>query len=654
MAARAISQGRPVSARVQGVESLVEDLTLHDGKSLELELGIALTDNPTLKRTIFGADSIDIEVFDPERRLLRHSLVAEKWDVDLDGLRFRYPGGLTKSGDNLTLTLENRWIALLREAKGPKRVDRGDGPQQMTRAEFIKMLVDDACGKRLRFYCPQLHVKQPIKNAEQGKQAKSEAKENRAQGLGDVGGLTVKGIKATKAQIEAGDRALRAAASHNAPFRIMVALMAALMEESVLGDAASNWLQLIPSTAAESGINPSDLEASVDGFLTGYLPGEQGALSYYKENPSAEAYEIAQAVQKSGAGAGSNGAGNYGPRVAESREWVEAFGGGGLGAGGGARDYEFVVKKDQDYWSAIKELAREVNWRAFVVANVFYYLPEPELEQGMVRLAIDGDLLDNPESGIENVDFEYDGNDPVTEIEIQALVRQWKPPPGSVVTLADHGPASLGFGDAPVKADKKEQKVGISSNRKAKTGEGRGRYVVSSIEVPVADDPAQRMATIKAHRATLPLPEPAAASRAGGSAAGDLRGAPEKVATIIETIDAFDRAGTDYLWGGGHSSFAAPTERVDCSGFWSAVLHAAGYLTRPVTSGEFANVLSRGEGEWVTIYGDAEHVLGKVKYPDGTWRWAETDPGNPGSGPGWVPESAAHWQGKTASHPEGL
>ncbi len=550
MAASGSANKAGKGGRVQGIESVVDDLTLigKDG-SLELELGVSLTDNPKLTRTIFGASSIELEVFDPERRLLRHSLVSEQWDVELDGMHFRYPGGMTKSGDTLTLTLEDRWMALLREKKGPKRVVRGDGPHQMTRAEFIKMLVEEACGKKLRFYCPRLHVVQPIDSKAKAKKAKQEAKENRGKGIGDVR-LTMDGAALTAAQKELGQAALEIAASFNAPFAVEVAAIEALMTESSLGSASpGNVLQALePYTKIRSA------EEEISGFIAG-RPTWTGttAIGYHRENPGAAPHEIAQAVQKSGAGESTDGKSNYGKFDSEARKFVEEFGGGEASEAIQVNEpYEFVVKKKQDYWSVIKELAKEVNWRAFIVGDVFYYMPEPELLQGMVRLAIDGDT-----PGVENVDFEYDGNNPVTEIEIEARVGQWKPPPASVVTLVDHGPASIGFGDAPVKKDAKGRKAGVSSNRNAKTGEGRGRYLVGVIEVPLADDPAQRTATIKAHKPTAPLPEPANATRmlsAGGTAPGEmgtLEGTPEDIVNQV----------VDYAHGHGFSNVTRESVR---------------------------------------------------------------------------------------------
>jgi hypothetical protein len=521
-----VAPNRALPDRVQGGQSGVSDITLRSGRGLELELGAALTPIPTLTRTIFGASSLELQVFDPERDLLKRSLLAEKWDVEIDGLRFRYPGALSKSGDTLTITLEDLWVAKLREHKGPERAFRS----KVTRAEFVKYLVERAC-PGLHFHCPQLHVVQPIKSARKAKQAKEDAKANRGRGLGDVD-LTIDGEDVTKAQLELGDMAGRIAESHNAPLVVRVALFAALMAESDMGQTSpGNVLQALGAGGAPVG-NAVD---EINGFLTNEpeWTGE-GAIEYHRKHPDAPAHVIAQAVQKSAFGDGSN----YDNFTDEAREWAEAFD--GEGAGGSieiTEPYKFEVGRKEDYWTAIKRLAKQVNWRAFIVGDRFFFMPEPELLQGMVRLAIDDST-----PGVENVDFEYDGNSPVTEVTIEAFISQWKPPPASVVTLGDHGPASIGFGDAPVKPDKKGQRAGVSGNRNARTGEGRARYLVSTIEVPLDDDPAKRLATVTARKPTAPLPEPApkthsrSASVAGGiGGMGTLQGTPEDI--VNQVID---------------------------------------------------------------------------------------------------------------------
>src|SRR5215208_941776 len=88
-----------------------------------------------------------------------------------------------------------------------------------------------------------------------------------------------------------------------------------------------------------------------------------------------------------------------------------------------------------------------------------------------------------------------------------------------------------------------------------------------------------------------------------------------------------------YHWGGGHRSFT--DTGYDCSGAVSYVLHAAGLLSSPMTSGGFASSWGApGKGRWITVYGNASHVymiVAGLRYDtsSGGDRW------NQGTGPRW-------------------
>lgn len=608
----AVAQARPAERRVQGADSRLSDLNLRGGKKLAIEVGGAILPTPTLTRATTGSSSVKLTVYDPKLRLLRGSLLRERFEADLDGLGFRYMG-LKKSGLNLGLTLEDRRVARLREFEGPKQVYARRGtPQEVTRAEFVCLdLVREALPD-IEIVCPELHVQQPIESSADGKKAHEDARDRRERGLGDTKGLTVKGEDATPEQIEAGERALRTAASRDAPPAVQVALIAALMEESVMGEASRNWLQIEPESVSGFKGNPNDLEEAVVGFLEGYESTSTGALAYYRANPGAQPHEIAQAVQRSGAGAASGGKGNYGPRVEESRAWVEAFD----GAGGGEAE-EIVkprlwkVKKGEDYWDAIQRLAKDVNWRAFIVGNRFFFIDEYELARGVVRMAISIDDEPGDPNYIPpaNVDFDYNVNKPVTEVTIKCPVKQWKPPPGSVVTLEGYGPASIGFGDAP---PRRGQKIGLSSNRNAATGEGRARYIVASIAVPITEDPANREATIKLTKPTAPLPEPVNETRSVGGGSGSATlGGNEKAQELHDWLER--QIGKPYEWG------AVGPKGYDCSGYVSAGLMEVGLLDARLTTSGFKSWGEAGEGEFITVHDKAgtgdphtEHVIIEV------------------------------------------
>jgi len=62
-----------------------------------------------------------------------------------------------------------------------------------------------------------------------------------------------------------------------------------------------------------------------------------------------------------------------------------------------------------------------------------------------------------------------------------------------------------------------------------------------------------------------------------------------------------------YRWGGGHRSFY--DSGYDCSGAVSHLLHAAGMLSSPLTSGGLASSWgTSGKGRWITVYANAGHT----------------------------------------------
>jgi hypothetical protein len=61
-----------------------------------------------------------------------------------------------------------------------------------------------------------------------------------------------------------------------------------------------------------------------------------------------------------------------------------------------------------------------------------------------------------------------------------------------------------------------------------------------------------------------------------------------------------------YKWGGGHGRW--DDDGYDCSGSVSYALHGAGLLDSPLVSGDFAHWGDRGNGRWITIYANADHV----------------------------------------------
>jgi hypothetical protein len=545
----AISDARAL----KGVTADITDLELRDGKKVVIEVGGSITSAPTLTRSMESSSTLEVPIFDPGLEILEKTLLSEKFDASIDGLRFRFAEA-AKTGADVSLVFEDQVIARLKELRGPKKAFRA----KLTRAEFVCGLVEEL-KPPVKIYCPQLEEKQPLEkreeevpqNERQGKAAAKEAAEVGGKGIGDTKGLNIEGVPLTPSQEALANTALGIAHKVGAKFQVQVALIAALIDESTLGDASQNVLAAEQEISTE-GAPVGSAEEEISGFLTGKPHWtEITAIAYYNAHPEATFYEIAQAVQGSATSDGSN----YARYADEARQIVEAFGGvtaaeGEAGVGTTSETvtepYSFAVGKKESYWAAIQRLASEVNWKAFVVEGRFFFISEPELARGQVQLAIErepGRRTPSPHAVID-VDFEYNVNLPVTEATLTVFAEHWKLRPGAVVTLAGYGPASLGAGDAP---PEKGAKFGLSSAVKASTHEGKGRYLVSKVECPLAGDPAKRILTVTLVKPTQPLPEKAASTttKATGvdtSAGGVIGNAPQHVLELAK--QAFTVRGT--------------------------------------------------------------------------------------------------------------
>lgn len=139
------------------------------------------------------------------------------------------------------------------------------------------------------------------------------------------------------------------------------------------------------------------------------------------------------------------------------------------------------------------------------------------------------------------------------------------------------------------------------------------------------------------------------------------------ISTELMLAAATALEGAPYTWGGGHSGWSPLATLkgagVDCSGFVSAVLHAGGFLSSPVTTVTLpdASGIQAGAGTDVTIWdrpqpGSEGHVIIEI-----LGRWFESG-GNTAYNPsGGVSEiSVAQAMGELAGggfdpfHPAGL
>ena len=131
-----------------------------------------------------------------------------------------------------------------------------------------------------------------------------------------------------------------------------------------------------------------------------------------------------------------------------------------------------------------------------------------------------------------------------------------------------------------------------------------------------------------------------------GSRAVAPKAAPKAVKRMI-------RAGNKirhkrYKWGGGHGDWQ--DKGYDCSGAVSFVLHKAGILDYPLTSGGFMKWGAKRRGKWVSIFANKEHVY--MIIAGLRWDTSYITDGDK-SGPGWS-EYMRSAKGFRTRHPGGL
>ena len=74
--------------------------------------------------------------------------------------------------------------------------------------------------------------------------------------------------------------------------------------------------------------------------------------------------------------------------------------------------------------------------------------------------------------------------------------------------------------------------------------------------------------------------------------------APDRLTRMVRAMNAIDAKHYDYVYGGGHGSFAGP---YDCSGLVSAILHAGGFIGSPMTTDGLKVWGESGDGKAITV-----------------------------------------------------
>lgn len=472
-----------------------EELVL-DGQTMDVNISSSLT-GARLVRDYEGTTRLELTIFDPLMNLMRSGVLTRAgkpssrqkqfseaaWDrfsaarLNLDGISFRLAGAAFSYSYETRETrviFEDEMATVMRLRTEPLKVSRGAD----TRAEFIGRLVSAAVKRanlpfttKGRYFSPQAGQRQPIAEPDE---------EGRTKGFAKGHKFKIKTVDADSEQRENLKIALTEADRLRAGERATLALINAGITESrwvnlTGGDAdSSGVLQVQTRTAttitpttvidprtgnahgnvthtravARGALNPRDIKEVVRLFLLkGYAADSSGAIKYAADHPDAEVYEIAQAMQGSGAGQASNGQSNYGPWVEQAKEILDLWGGAGklvtiresfeFRAGGRTNG------RSSNYWDDSGTAAEKVRWRRFADRNRVWFVPDEWLFQRSPSFVIDG--KDGPAGlsaqGIISIDTsQVDIGLPAAEITIKCFLPRWGGPPGGVAILQNLGP----------------------------------------------------------------------------------------------------------------------------------------------------------------------------------------------------------------------
>jgi hypothetical protein len=436
-------------ARQQGIPSIEDQELAAEGvdvsnflvdvsgrHGLKVNFAEAITEGH-VERSIEGASVISITISDSTKEILKSGIFGTKdnktlpvLDVRVEGMWFRL-ASFQKHGEELTLEFEDRIVYFFKTKKHPMSASRA----HTTRAEFIGRMVRSIKHQRIRYFCPELHVKQPIEGIKPKKPTERERRAEKAGGLLSTTDLTVKGQKANKNQLEIMEEVLDTGVSMGADKKVLVSsIMCIIQESDVHNDKGTNGVDVGPFNQnihdgwPASGNVPKDAEA--------YF---KAAMANDKSNPQYTLAELVQSVQKSAFPTA------YAQWRKEAEKILEEYGEKGIAAKHShvfIKEYDFHVgppdgPEGENYWEASERLAKEVNWRRFVVGNTFYFVQDKDLIKSKPIMEFSEDT-----EAIEEIDGIIDAHIPVSECTVKCRATRWWAPPGSVVKIKDTGPFS--------------------------------------------------------------------------------------------------------------------------------------------------------------------------------------------------------------------
>ena len=442
-----------------------------------------------ISRSIDGASTVDVTLDDWDHTILRSKALNNHLDIQIDGLWFRLVKTSRSTGDTtLTLTFEQREIALLRtypKAGAPHNGVKFAHRDHTTRAEFILNLIREVKEVDIPVVIPSLHKVQPIQKSIDSSGAgydwsglattnpglfKDINKALQEQGGADTASgstaaagsakkipqkyLTAKNVPLTNEQMRNANIIIGTGLGMGARAKVLICAIMTAIDESVLKNLTGGDLDSVglfqqrdswgsysdrhdPATASRLFFKPA---MSNDKQWPNLSYKDLCAMTQVNTKAPYDAYygEAVRIVTAYGVPTGKGGSGtDTEGSAADANGTVD-------NTYGGTEDYVYYrgtptqndkVWKREDNWSCITRLAQEVNWRAFFISGVFYYLTDDDLMK-MQPIA----TITESTEGINGIGFDFDVGKYGATVNIDAMVGRWLAPPGSVIVLQEMGP----------------------------------------------------------------------------------------------------------------------------------------------------------------------------------------------------------------------
>lgn len=407
------------------------------GASQTAKITDALTGG-RLERTIDGASSLTLDLIDPSRALLTSDICTAKSTLTIAGHVFQTVS-VSKSGDSVSLTFEDEVVARLRTFTKFRKAVRG----KVTRAQFVRSLCSEA---GVTLAGPETAT---ALNSRKTRQAGGKTTPKKEPGFADGAQISVQGSTGTPEQRRNTAEVLKAAWVLTAKLpsderkRALTACVMCINQESgALNDStpdANGDYGLFQMRGDGSYRAPMDIAISTDDFLN-RAPGRPAFLKVARSNSGKSVGWMVSETQRDYTWGTSGQGKDYDRWHSEAEKTVASWlGDAPLTTAGGGGKYEFTrgqPKQPEDSWTAMQRLASEVKWRCFVVDGVVWFI-----DDGTLMTSQPVATLSEGIAGVDWIDFEFDTGQQAAEATVQCMAGLWDVPPGSVVKVADSGPA---------------------------------------------------------------------------------------------------------------------------------------------------------------------------------------------------------------------